>query len=444
MGLLSSYLQAKRMEQEQQQWQIQNARAEEAHRSNMQQQQMQVQAMKREVDFLRGGDQAVKEGGVPQYLDYLDKTRPGEAVELRKAQSELNRSMLTGAREDQQLYKENQEMLGNVYSQFMGVSPDNRQKAYSEALPQIRKLDPEAPDQYDSGRAMMAYGQSLPTSQRYIADQTANKAQTQIGKAYQDKQLLINQGIDPDADVIKGLDAEIDKGATERAKALADATKAEMKAVKDRAGLSKIFADRYDKATKDYKALLDNYTKAQGLYKEAKGSKDNPPNAAAQATLATLMARAASPGIVTEEDFARAAKSDSFVNRVWNWKNRINRGDILTPREIDNIITTFDGMKKEQDKMYEPIIDQFTKLAEKSGLDKEDVVLDLTKGLTTAKDPEQTVKIQTEKEQLSQLLQKKVGKPVNLDAWLQEAKKQNPNASEAELLNALKKQVGGP
>ena len=428
---MASFIQGYVMAKQLQMQQAQNQRAQEMHQVQVQQQKIQLQSMRRDIQFLQGRDKAVSHGGLPELLDYLDNTRPEEGQALRMGQSQLNNSILQGAKGELEVFEKNQQLLGNVYSQLHQLDPAQRQKVYEDVLPQLRKLDPDAPDKYDQGRAIMSISQALPASYRYTANKQASQAQTQVGKAYQDKQKLLEQGADSNSDVIKSLDAEIEAGTFERAKALSKATELEMKAVKDRASTAKIFADRYDKATKDYKVLLENYTKAQGLYAEAAGLNGKDPNAAAQTTLATLMARAASPGVVTDEDFARAAKTDSWMAQLWQMKNRAYRGDLLTRKEVENVMATFEGMKVEQDKMYEPIIDQFKKLAKKSGLDEEDVVLDLKKGINK-KTPEQKVKM------LQETYPTK-----DITRWLTEAKRLNPQASEEELIDALEKQLEG-
>lgn len=409
-----------------------NMRAQQQHQINMQKQQIMLQQMKQEVQFQKGRDMAVQQGGVEGLKDYLMKTRPKEGLALQKQQESLNQSIMKTMQAKQavssnemSLFSQKQKILGGVYAQVMNADQKVRQQVYQDALPQIRKLDPDAPDQFDPGRAMMAIGQAIPANQLYSNQKKGLELKTDMGKAEADKQAFLQAGYSKDHPTIKALNEKINEYQQKRSELQVKNAQIQAEHLQKKEDREMKMHSNFMSASKNYREFLDVKTKADGLLSEAYGNpkKGIRPNPVSQTILATLAARMSNPGIVDKNEFARIAETDPWIKKLYNYTIKIARGDILSQSEIKEIDDSIKSMWKQADSTHQQLKSEFKRRAVKMKLDPDQVVSEFK---PTA------IKIK----EFNEYLQKNYN-GLTFEDYLAKAKKRNPNMSEDQLTKAI-------
>ncbi len=158
---------------------------------------------------------SASQGGINSTLNYLDRTDPAAATELRKKAQDYNNSVLDGVNkgytnDSAQLkaQQDNMVFLGNMYSKAKQVAAEDPVKGavfWQKLLPIARQHDPGAPDTFDPDRADIAISQAVTaqmTAKQDMDRQTAmqnaaievSKPQTDLAKQQQDVQNATARG----------------------------------------------------------------------------------------------------------------------------------------------------------------------------------------------------------------------------------------------------------
>lgn len=293
------------------------------HESMLRQQQLmqnaeRLKALKAENKFQQGRAEAARMGGLNGVLDYLDKTRPAEALALRAKQNQLNNSYLAGAltkeqietaklnregaklnlsAKQQELLEKRQQMVGKAYMVINQLPASQRDAMYQKMLPAIKKIHPEAPAKYNTGEAQVAMAQAVPATTLYAASKAKRQAQSDLGKVQADYEYYRERGDSPDAPHMKALRSKQEK-------AIADSITAQANTAYKQAELMQVEekrADRLQSTLRPYAKLhyesQQSYDAIMAVGKASLGDPANgvAPNAAAQDALVNGFQRMLSP-----------------------------------------------------------------------------------------------------------------------------------------------------
>lgn len=126
----------------------------------------------------------------------------------------------------------------------------------------------------------------------------------------------------------------------------------------------------FDALSKDYKKVRDSYNRVVASGQE--------PSAAGDLALIFNYMKILDPGsVVRESEFATAAASGSFGERLQAAAQKILRGERLSDEMRKDFINRGKVLYERQAETQQLNVDKYTKLAQKRGLDPKDVVSDV-------------------------------------------------------------------
>jgi hypothetical protein len=126
--------------------------------------------------------------------------------------------------------------------------------------------------------------------------------------------------------------------------------------------------DEYTKLTNDFRVIQDAHQKLVEAAKANTGAGD-------MALLYSIVKLLDPNSVVRESEFATAASSGSFGERIQGLVARILRGERMAPSLRQEFVDQADAIYKSQRRTYENVRDQFSRLAKSFGLDPEQVIV---------------------------------------------------------------------
>jgi hypothetical protein len=360
--------------------QNQRAQAESAQKQALQQQQfaknkIQMQMMKREIGFLKGRDQAVQQGGLTGLIDYLGKTRPKEGLALQQQQQKLNQSIQMTTGNSVKLFEQRQEALANnFYGPIMALkTPAERQKMYAEMLPQIKEIDPKAPDKFNKIRAISALGQVMPVSKLAAIERDQMALKGKIGENINNLNKLLQQGQTKDSPAVKIIAAELKGVVAAAEKKELELVEKKMSFAKEEMGRAKILRDSVDKIVN-----FEHFqTEIKPTHAEAKVNmalKYNDRTGVDDTTLITMVARLREKGVLTDQDIARYASSVSMFGQLDKLMEKVKSGRRLAKEEVENLGRTLMRSLEAKNESFKEVLEKYKPIAKKYGVDIKEVI----------------------------------------------------------------------
>lgn len=133
---------------------------------------------------------------------------------------------------------------------------------------------------------------------------------------------------------------------------------------------------------KDFKTVRDSYARVVASAKD--------PSAAGDLALIFNYMKTLDPGsVVRESEFANAAATGAFGERIKAAVGRVVSGERLSPEMRSDFVSRAGNLYEAQEKNYKSDISEFRRIAKSSGLDPELVVIQmLTEGVNNVEQPQ--------------------------------------------------------
>ena len=123
-------------------------------------------------------EEAAQQGSVEDGIAWLDHKDPSLSIEVRKEALEYEQSVVglararaKGQKEQADASKASMMFLGEAYNTMLKQPEEDQAKMYKAFLPEIRKHDPNAPDEFDPLRAKIAEGFGVSQLEEFKAKQ---------------------------------------------------------------------------------------------------------------------------------------------------------------------------------------------------------------------------------------------------------------------------------
>lgn len=128
--------------------------------------------------------------------------------------------------------------------------------------------------------------------------------------------------------------------------------------------------DKFDDLSKDYRKIRDSYGRVI--------SAGSDPSAAGDLALIFNYMKILDPGsVVRESEFATAQNSAGVPDRIRGMYNRVLSGQRLAPDQRKDFMDRAKKLYVSQSEIQKSTIDKYTQLAEKFGVDPQDVITDV-------------------------------------------------------------------
>lgn len=133
-----------------------------------------------------------QKGGYPAVIDYLRVADPDRAMQFENAKIQLDNNILgnkvlQATSQDQiaTAMAHSYSLLGKMGYQIMNAPEDQQQALYSAAMPLVKQVNPNAPDNVQDAfpMFMLAGAQSMPAAYAYMGAAAGLQATTDMGKA---------------------------------------------------------------------------------------------------------------------------------------------------------------------------------------------------------------------------------------------------------------------
>lgn len=138
--------------------------------------------------------------------------------------------------------------------------------------------------------------------------------------------------------------------------------------------------DYFNKANKlrdDFNSLSKPFRETRDAYARIQASAKDPSAAGDLALIFNYMKTLDPGSTVREGEFATAQNSGSVPDRVQAMYNNVIKGTRLAPEQRKDFVSRAAGLYKSQADIQQKQIDKFTQMAERYGLEPQDVVTDL-------------------------------------------------------------------
>ena len=162
----------------------------------------------------------------------------------------------------------------------------------------------------------------------------------------------------------------------------ADVAKAEREA--QGGGQFGVFKDAKQKADveegmrKEITSVGKAYSDVRDAYARVRQSSETPSPAGDLALIFNYMKMLDPGSVVREAEFATAAQSGSFGDVIKAQVERIMSGQRLAPNMRADFVFQAEGLMKKQERQFQAIQNQYKGIAERSGVDTSNVILDMT------------------------------------------------------------------
>lgn len=336
----------------------------------------QLNKARREEELNKGLTTAFQDGGFEGALDYLKHTDAKTYMEVTKQKADIDQAIASTANTQALTDNQKQQHLQNAYTLLgkMGATlqnmpPNDRPQAYQQMLPILKSINPKMPDNYTKETETMftaMMGLSMPESILYRADKINATAQTDIGKASQDINLLRTQGVSDDDPRIIALQGRI--------------TVAQKNA--DRAVDDKLrYAKNEDEMRKEFESLSGPFREMSNMYNGIKNMsfKDADATPATDMLLINSVQRIQDPGQgVREGDYATVKNTGSWPARARAEYNKAKNGTILSETQRKHYLDMAHNLMKEKQAAQDKLVGQVQRIADGRGYNVKNVTLDFS------------------------------------------------------------------
>lgn len=139
---------------------------------------------------------------------------------------------------------------------------------------------------------------------------------------------------------------------------------------------AKDLRNEFTKNSGEFIKQRDAFSRIQSVKEQV----DKDPESAGVADIALIFnfMKVQDPGsTVREGEFATAENSGGVLPKYRNYYNKVLSGDRLTNKQRDDFVNTSRNIFESSEKQHNQLISQYTGLAERAGVKKEDVLVDL-------------------------------------------------------------------
>jgi hypothetical protein len=307
----------------------------------------------KKVTLDQGMQEAAKTGGFTGVVDYLKTADPVLAMNFQAKKLELDDSIMRNdvAKDLLPALKadalvQGYRVMANFSQAVLKAKPEDRESVYSAALPMLRKVNPDMPDNLQEGASqlMIAVAAGTPASQLMENVNKEGSLSGELGNAIQTQSYLKKNGIGEDDPRMIAANATI------------ASAPAKLEAIRNKKQSTELAQARMQQQTRN--SIYTNSEKLQNdLDKDSKPFVDwnnkmsmvqgalntldkDPTNSAAQGTLGTILASGVQVGALREEDYTRIAKSNTYFKHLLENKiPEMKTGKIvnLSPSEVQNL-----------------------------------------------------------------------------------------------------------
>lgn len=347
---------------------------EKEFQQNSEIRQMQIDEAKGQQKLKAGLNNAFSLGGYEGALDYLKANDMSMYMQVQKAKSDMDQSMITAQGLDQETKNKKVEGLRNSYTilgkmgaQLMKVDPMERAQAYQSILPAIKAIYPDAPDTWSKDAEnlfTMTMGLSMPDSVLYGADKLSAKAQTDIGKISQDLNLLRTQGVPEDDPRIETLKNKLEAAHKDSERAASDKFR---------------YAASEDAMRKEYVGMSTMYNTVKDMYVNIQNYSSEKPTTAKDMLLINSVQRMQDPGAsVKEGDYATVKNAGSWPSKVRAQFNQVKDGTLLSAEQREGYLKMAKDLMDAKNAQQEKLKSEVTRIAVERGYDPKNIVIDLS------------------------------------------------------------------
>lgn len=332
--------------------------------------------------------QALQQMDPNKALDYLDKKQ-----KLRGTILDNNMKLVDMDDKQLQTTIKRSSAIGNLGFTLEGIQdPTQRALAYQQMLPELRKIDPNAPTEYNQNYTVAGIVQSLGI-QDQIKTNPYLGARAQIGPARKqyEQQIADQQAQDlqkstyaSTPDIIKiqkyrdELISQRDELKSQGQSTIALDNKInELNQSSSVGGLSQ--QDMITGSSKLRQNYLDNtkfFREIGQAYGKINTVAQNISPAGDIALIFNYMKMLDPSSVVREGEFATAQNSGSVPTRIQASYNKLLKGERLTPEQRNDFLTQAYNLYQAQEQDYNKIVEQYTGIANRNKLNPSDVVVD--------------------------------------------------------------------
>lgn len=304
---------------------------------------------------------AAEDGGYEAVISYLEKADPERAMVFTDSKLDLDKKIMgndifkaTADYKKQELLVESYGLLGKMGYALLNTPPEQRAQVYQQALPMIKKINPEAPDNVEAAAPMflLAAAQATPANQLFRWGKEATKAQSNVGKINADILAAKERGAsidgeDEDSKGLQALYAEREKLKAHEIEAQNQLTKVQLGQTKDKLQATELLSNSLQKSSVINQKYIESYTaKAASL----KTLTSDPTNPAAKNQLTRSFAKdMQGGGVMTEQDVMAAFGSagyETLRKKVLSMMS--GKEEVLNPVEIKDLSTMFNNIHNEK------------------------------------------------------------------------------------------------
>lgn len=342
-GLAEGLAQGRQRKERQQQFEA-NAPQRQAQLRSQQLQNRMREMQIRDAERMRDRNAQIQAGfakGPDAGIKVMERIDPVKATQYKQTQANLKRSLESARGQQLGNFKQKQSALGSIYmaiAQGSQGDPNVANRIYQKALPTIRKIHPEAGDNWNQDEATIA-----------------------IGSAFSPQERVAQKG------------------------ALAAQQKKEVAALK-----KQNFTDT-GKLRGEFTKLSGTFMDINNAYNRVKAAGSEPSAAGDLALIFNYMKMLDPASVVRESEFATAANAASLPERLRAQKNKILRGERLSTVQRKDFMDRSAKLFKAQRKTQTNLEGEFKRIAEKNGLDAEDVIINLD--TASGPDPKKLLKL---------------------------------------------------
>jgi len=336
---------------------------------------------------------AADTGGFQGALDYLKTADPDRAMEFSMAKDKMDQSMLTTdllkaalPTERAKIMAEGYGVLGKMGAALLNAKPQDRDNMYAHILPIIKSVNPQAPNALNQDAINMfqlAVSQATPENQLWSVKNSSTKLQSTLGVAMQDAHKAAEMyGPDSREAMVarKYLqDISDSKGSAVASTAAAMQQKAQKSNISGEAVLRKELL----KLNTNYMTVQDSYNRIKEVtktYSDPTSTNLGPTDLALVYSFIKVLDPATG---IKEGEIALTKNAGGVPEAVVGEYNRLLKGGSLSPNMRNEYIKTSSQLFSSAKKSYDQNNTVYKDLAAQSGLNPDNVVLNVNSTVQT-------------------------------------------------------------
>lgn len=334
------------------------------------------QEVTKQQQISQGMQKAAQAGGYGAVIDYLNTADPEKSLKIQQQKTDLDKNMLTA--DSLSMQNDDQKkaslfagygLLGKMGATILSAAPADRQALYTQMLPMVKAVNPNAPSDVASATPMfmLGAGQAKLPNQIWSSMKDVDATNSDIGKANADLQTLRSQGVPDTSPQSQALVAKIRSAQLDNIVKQNTVDDLSNKNLLQQQQLTKgnqnQASSKYELISKmsgDYEKQSTNFSKYQSAYTEFMSAQQqlmsNPKDGTAQAQMAALTPKMLGYMRASPQIMASLADTDNGAEKFTkDLTNRFNPGGTqkMSPTEIGRLVNlttaTYQGMSGLQD-----------------------------------------------------------------------------------------------